>query len=86
MFSFFLANRTLQLTVLDGVDYARLFVEPSALEQTYAIFANVLEIDDNGRVNDARASLRAAQYIRSYVDQSYVVEPPFEDWELELHL
>lgn len=86
MFSFWLANRTVGLPLLEGIDYACIFSEPSALEQVYAIFANVLEIDGAGAVTNARqAERRAAQYIRSYVDPAYVVEPPFADWEVELH-
>ena len=37
-FSFWLANRTVGLPLLEGVDYSCIFEEPSALEQTYAIF------------------------------------------------
>ena len=86
MFSFWMANRTLGLPVLEGVDYSCTFVEPSAMEQAYAIYCNVLELDDEGTVlNDRAAQQRAAQYIRQYCDPSYVVTPPFEDWEVELH-
>lgn len=86
MFSFWLANRTLGLPLLEGVDYGCIFGEPSALEMTYAIFLNVLELDEEGVVQNARhAEHRAAQYIRSYVDPTYVVEPPFEDWEVSLY-
>ena len=86
LFSFWLANRTVGLPLLEGVDYSCIFEEPSALEQTYAIFVNVLELDDAGTVTNAKlAEQRAAQYIRSYVDAAYVVEPPFEDWEVALY-
>jgi hypothetical protein len=86
-FSFWVANGTLGLPVLDGVDYRPvLLAEPSALEQTYAIFANVLVLDDDGDVLNAKhAERRAAQYVRSYCDSCYTVDPPFEDWEVELH-
>ena len=68
-FSFWVANRTVGLPLLEGVDYGCIFEEPSALEQTYAIFANVLELDANGTVLNAKhAEQRAAQFIRSYVD------------------
>lgn len=87
LFSFWLANRTVGLPLLDGIDYGCIFEEPSALEQTYAIFANVLELDAEGTVLNAKhAEQRAAQYIRSYVESSYRVEPPFEDWEVALHV
>jgi hypothetical protein len=85
-FSFWIANRTVGQPVLDGIDYSCIFSEPSALDQAYAIYCNVLDLDDTGVVlNDAQAQRRAAQFIRSYCDASYVVEPPFEDWEVYLH-
>jgi hypothetical protein len=86
LFSFWLANRTAGLPLLDEIDYGCIFEEPSALELTYAIFANVLELDDEGTVLNANhAEHRAAQFIRSYVDRAYRVDPPFEDWEIALH-
>ena len=74
------------MPVLEGVDYSCIFSEPSALEQAYAIYCNVLDLDDAGTViNDRQAQHRAAQYIRQYCEPSYVVEPPFQDWEVHLH-
>ncbi len=85
-FSFWLANGTVGQPLLDGIDYRCIFEEPSALEQTYAIFANVLELAADGSVTNAKhAEHRAAQFIRSYVESGYRVEPPFEDWEVALH-
>lgn len=85
-FSFWIANRSVGYPLLDGIDYSCIFEEPSALEQVYAIFANTLELDDRGVVlNEKHAERRAAQLIRSYVEPSYVVEPPFEDWEVHLY-
>ncbi len=85
-FSFWVANRTVGMPVLEGVDYSCIFSEPSALEQAYAIYCNVLDLDEAGTViNDRQAQHRAAQYIRQYCEPSYVVEPPFEDWEVHLH-
>ena len=53
---------------------------------TYAIYINVLELDEHGNVLNAKhAEHRAAQYIRSYVDRDYSVTPPFDDWEVHLH-
>jgi hypothetical protein len=88
LFAFYLANGTLALDVLDGVDYRKnLMKYGSDLEQPFAVFANVLDVDDDGHVtNDQAAGRRAAQWIRAYCDSSYVVEPPFEDWETELVL
>lgn len=84
-FAFYLVNRTLCLEVLRGVDYSPIFSEASALEQAVAIYANVLDLDETGKVRNAGAAQRrAAQYIRSFLDPTYEVEPPFEDWELEL--
>ena len=84
-FSYFMASGTHYM--LEGIDYLSLYgTEPSAIEQAYAIFANVIEIDDNGTVlNVKHAEKRATDYIRSYCDSSYVVEPPFEDWEVSLY-
>lgn len=73
--------------MLEGVPYLELYgKEPSAIEQAYAIFANVLEIDAEGRVtNGKHAEKRATDYLRSHCDPSFRVEPPFEDWEVALH-
>lgn len=73
--------------MLEGVDYLTLYgEEPSAIEQAFAIFANVIELDENGDVrNFTHAQKRAADYIRSYCDPAFTVSPPFEDWEVELH-
>ena len=85
-FSFWIANRSVGHPLLDGIDYSCIFEEPSALEQVYAIFANTLELDERGVVlNEKHAENRAAQFIRRYVQPGYVVEPPFEDWEVHLH-
>lgn len=86
-FSFWIANGTVGYPLLEDVDYSSLLSEePSALEQTYAIFANVIEMDSNGTVLNAKhAEQRAAQWLRSYCDPTYKVEPPFEGWEVELY-
>ena len=86
LFAFLLGNGTLCLDVLDNIDYIEQCGEdPSALEQMFAIWANHIEIADNGSVlNGDIAARRAAQWLRRYHDAEYVVEPPFEDWELEL--
>lgn len=84
-FAYFMASGTHYL--LERVDYISLYgEEPSAIEQAFAIYANVIEMDDSGTVQNAKyAEKRAAQYLRSYCDSSYEVTPPFEDWEIELH-
>jgi hypothetical protein len=84
-FSYFLASGT--HTMLEGVEYLDLFgSEPSAIEQTYAIFANVLEFDSKGEVTNLKhAEKRAADYLRSYCDPGFRVDPPLVDWETALH-
>jgi hypothetical protein len=48
------------------------------------------DLDAHERVLDTvragrKAERRAAQYIREYCDPGYTAEPPFADWEVELH-
>jgi hypothetical protein len=73
--------------LLEGIDYSCIFEEPSALETAFAIFINVLELDEQGNVLNARhAEHRAAEWIHGYVTGwSRPPDPPFEDWEVELH-
>lgn len=84
-FSYFIASGT--HFRLEGIEYLDLYGnEPSAIEQTFAIFANVLEFDDQGKVtNLEHADKRATDYLHSYCDPNFRVEPPFEDWEIALH-
>jgi hypothetical protein len=86
-FSFWIANGTVGLPLLEGIKYRQAMLEgPSLMEQAYAIFANVIEFDESGSpINAKYAEYRAAQYIRSYCDQQYKVVPPFETWEQELY-
>jgi hypothetical protein len=85
-FSFWVANGTLGYDVLDGIDYRPVLMrEPSALEQVYAIFANVIELDDAGTVLNAKhAERRAAQWLRRYIDKSYEIKPPLQSFETQL--
>jgi hypothetical protein len=49
-------------------------------------FANNIEMYDTGKVLNAKyAEKRAAQYIRKYCDKCYVIDKPFEDWEVSLY-
>jgi hypothetical protein len=50
---------------LEGIDYIKLYgKEPSAIEKCFAIYANVIELDENGQVLNAKyAEARATQYI-----------------------
>lgn len=72
---------------LQGVDYLTVYGnEPSSIEQVFAIYANVIELDDAGKVLNAQyAETRATDYLRAYCDTSFKVEPPFEDWEVALY-
>ena len=65
-FAYFMASGSHYM--LDGVDYLDLYGnEPSAIEMAFAIFANVIELDENGRVlNFTYAQRRATDYLRSY--------------------
>lgn len=73
--------------MISDLDYRTLCAdEPSAMEQVYAIFANVLEFEADGRVtNFAHAQRRATDYLRKYLEKDFEVVPPYQDWELELH-
>lgn len=84
-FAYFMSSGTHYM--LKGVEYVDLYgEEPSALEQVYAIFVNVLELDENGQVLNAKyAEKRATDYLRSYCDPTHVVSPPYEEWETTLH-
>ncbi|WP_242693418.1 DUF7677 family protein [Sabulibacter ruber] len=94
-FAFYYTNGTLTYvigdeTILKGIDYREeLKHEASLVEQAYAIFANNIRMDEDGRVlNQAHAMKRAAQWIRFACrsgEDGYRVEPGFEDWEVELH-
>ncbi|WP_327149195.1 DUF7677 family protein [Nocardia sp. NBC_01329] len=88
LFAFYLANGTLDLDLLDDIDYRpAVFEFGSSLEQVFAIYTNVLQVDVDGTVlNDGDAQYRVAQWIRARCDPNYEVEPPFQDWETELHL
>ena len=84
-FAYFMASGSHYM--LQGVDYLELYgEEPSAIEQVYAIYANVIELDEDGEVvNGKYAEKRATDYLRSYCDPSFKVNPPCQNWELELH-
>lgn len=84
-FSFWIANGTLGHPLLDQLDYTCIFEEPSALEATYAIFMNCLELDEAGRVLNAKAAeQRAAEYVLGYCTGKWP-EREFEQWEMELY-
>ena len=84
-FSYFMASGTHYN--LKAINYLELYGnEPSAIEQVFAIFANVVEIDEKGEVLNAKyAEIRATDYLKKYYDSSYLIEKPYEDWELNLY-
>jgi len=84
-FAYFMASGT--QNTLAGIDYLSLYgEEPSAIEQVFAIYANVIELDENGQVLNAKfAEKRATDYLRRYCDPNFVVDPPYEGWEVALH-
>ena len=84
-FAYFMASGTQD--TLAGVDYLPLYgEEPSAIELVFAIFANVIEMDDAGNVlNAAYAQKRATDSLRAYCDPTFTVDPPYEAWETALH-
>jgi len=73
--------------MLEDVEYLDLYGnDPSAIEMAFAIFANVLEMDADGNVlNFTHAQRRATDYIKSYCVPSFEVNPPYEEWEMELY-
>lgn len=87
-FAFIVANGSLRVDEYGDLgDYRPALMEfGSPLEQLFAVFTNVLQLGPDGEpVNSGDATRRAAQYLRGYLDRTYEVTPPFEDWELELH-
>lgn len=84
-FTYFMASGTHYN--LEGVDYLNLYGnEPSAIEMTFAIFVNVIELDEEGHVLNLKyAEERATNYLRSYCEPDYVIIPPLEDWETCLY-
>jgi hypothetical protein len=86
-FAFWVANGTVEHPLLEGLEYRQVLIqEPSAMERLFAIFANVLELDDDDQVTNAKhAEHRAAQWLRTYLEPEFVIEPPLEDWEIALH-
>ena len=84
-FAYFMASGTHYM--LEDVEYQDLYgEEPSAIEMVFAIFVNVLELDEDGKVlNFTYAQRRATDYLRSYCTAEFEVEPPYEEWETCLY-
>lgn len=84
-FAYFMASGTHYN--LEGVDYLSLYgSEPSAIEQVFAIYANIIKLDEDGTVLNAKyAEKRASDYLRAYCDPTFNVTPAYEGWETELY-
>lgn len=78
-------NGALEPSLLSNYDYRKVFIEePSSAEQAIAVFMNVIKLDEQQLViNAPEAENRAAQYVLSYLDPTYKVDPPFEQLETE---
>lgn len=84
-FAYTLGNGTLDGGgLLHGVDYRGDFQKnPNELQLVFAVFTNVLRVDDDGKVvNAAEAGQRAAAVVRRYHQPSFVIQPPLADWEI----
>jgi hypothetical protein len=67
-FAGWVAQRSAGHPMLEGIDYWETVREsPSQMETCFAIFANVLELDDHGEpVNEKYAERRAATWLYLY--------------------
>ena len=86
-FAYALGNGTLDSTgLLRGIDYRPDFAKNSTeLQLVFAVFTNVLQIDENGLITNAEeATRRAAAVVRHFHQPSFVVKPPLADWEVAL--
>ena len=86
-FAGWVARGTVGLPLLDGIDYWPVLRDnPSEMEVIFAIFANVLELDDDGEPTNARyAEHRAAVELYRFCTGHYPPgEVAGEGWEAEL--
>jgi hypothetical protein len=87
-FAFYLANQTLYVDEFGdlGEYWPSSADTGSALEMIFSVFMNNLDIGPDGQpMNSDHATRRAAQYIRQYCQGGTEADPPFEDWQTELH-
>ncbi|AZQ32251.1 hypothetical protein EJ357_01150 [Streptomyces cyaneochromogenes] len=87
-FAGWIARGSVGHPMLDGIDYwEELRESPSQMETCVAIFANVLELDEQGEpVNEKYAERRAATYLYAYCTGKLPPgEPDIEPWECELY-
>ncbi len=74
--------------LLDGIEYwDDLRDSPSQMEILFAVFGNVLEVDDAGEpVNERHAERRAALWLHQYCTGRLPEGvPPLADWEVALY-
>lgn len=74
--------------LLEGINYwDELADSPTQMEAVFAIFANVLELDEDGEpTNEKYAERRAATFLYRYcTGQLPPGEPELQPWECELY-
>src|SRR5262245_3096838 len=87
-FAGWVARGTVGHPMLDRVDYwPELSDSPSQMETLFAIFANVLELDEHGDpVNEKYAERRAATWLyQCCTGELPPGEPELEGWETALY-
>lgn len=87
-FAGWIARGSVGHPLLEGIDYwDELTGSPSQLEICFAVFTNVLELDDEGEpVNEKYAEHRAALWLYQYCTGTLPAgETQLEPWEVELH-
>ena len=86
-FAGWVARGSVGYPLLEGIEYwDELRDSPSQMEIAFAIFANVLELDDDGEpLNEKYAERRAAVWLYKYCTGRWPEgEPPLEPWEGDL--
>ena len=87
-FAGWIARGSVGHPLLDGINYwDELKDSPSQMEICFAIFANVLELDEHGEpINERYAERRAATYLYQYCTGDLPHgEADIEPWECELY-
>nr|BFE61239.1 hypothetical protein GCM10020063_057650 [Dactylosporangium thailandense] len=87
-FAGWVARGSVGRPMLEGINYwDELKDSPSQMETCFAIFANVLELDEQGEpINEKYAERRAATFLYQYCTGTLPAgEPELEFWEVELY-
>ena len=87
-FAGWVARGSVGYPMLEGINYwAELEDSPSQMETCFAIFVNVLELDEQGEpTNEKYAERRAAAWLYRYCTGEWPLgEPELEGWEVELY-